>query len=485
MNTAGGPDRAGWKFDNSYARLPEILFERTHPEPVGRPELVFFNRDLARSMGLDAGCLESSAEIFAGNAVPAGAEPIAQAYAGHQFGHFTMLGDGRAILIGEHLDPAGNRFDIQWKGSGRTGFSRRGDGRAALGPMLREYLVSEAMHALGIPTTRSLAVASTGETVYRDTPLPGAVLTRVASSHIRVGTFEFASANRDPQVLRSLADHTLRRHYPELEGAAQPHRALLDGVIDRQAVLVARWMLAGFVHGVMNTDNMALSGETIDYGPCAFLDTYDPETVFSSIDRQGRYAYGNQPRIAHWNLARFAESLVPLLDADEKRAVEIATESLSCFPERFETAWLAGMRAKLGLFNAEPGDAALVSRWLDVLARERRDFTLAFRELDPAGSASGLARAGEWHAEWFARLSRQAESLEEARALMRRSNPAVIPRNHCVEEVLEAAVERNDFNSLRRLLEALSDPYTDGPEKMPFRDPAPAGSLPHVTYCGT
>ena len=476
------PNAAGWRFDNSYARLPEVLFARQNPEPVEKPGLVVLNRPLAESMGLDAEALENGAEIFAGNALPWGAEPIAQAYAGHQFGNFTMLGDGRAILLGEHLTPDGLRLDVQLKGSGRTPFSRRGDGRAALGPMLREYIVSEAMHGLGIPTTRSLAVASTGERVYRDSALPGAVLTRIAASHIRVGTFEYLAATGNLEALRALADHTLRRHYPELEKAAEPHRALLEAVIDRQAKLVARWMLVGFVHGVMNTDNMALSGETIDYGPCAFMDVYDPETVFSSIDRQGRYAYGNQPRIAHWNLARLAEAFVPLLAGDENRGIDIAKEALGIFPERFEAAWTAGMRAKLGLFNAEPDDADLARGVLEWMAEERGDFTNTFRALDPMAESSEI---GALHRKWKARLGRQEQSLEEARVLMRRNNPAVIPRNHRVEEALEAASNRGDLAPLHRLLEALRDPYGDGPEKVGYRDPAPEGGLPYVTYCGT
>ncbi len=482
MNTTGNSNEAGWRFDNSYARLPEVLFARQNPEPVAKPGLAVLNRPLAESMGLDAEALGNSAEIFAGNALPCGAEPIAQAYAGHQFGHFTMLGDGRAILLGEHLTPDGVRLDVQLKGSGRTPFSRRGDGRAALGPMLREYIVSEAMHGLGIPTTRSLAVASTGESVYRDSALPGAVLTRVAASHIRVGTFEYLAATGNPEALRELADHTLRRHYPELEKVAEPHRALLEAVIGRQAALVARWMLAGFVHGVMNTDNMALSSETIDYGPCAFLDVYDPGTVFSSIDRQGRYAYGNQPRIAHWNLARLAEAFVPLLAGEENRGVDIAKEVLGIFPERFEAAWIAGMRAKLGLFNAEAGDVELARGLLEWMAEERRDFTNTFRALDPMAETS---ETGSWHWEWKARLGRQEESLEQARGLMRRSNPAVIPRNHRVEEALEAASERGELGPMHRLVEALRDPYGDGPEKDAYREPAPEGGLPYVTYCGT
>src|SRR5829696_2179685 len=345
----------GWRLEHSYTTLPNLFFSSAAPTRVREPRLVAFNRPLAEALGLDADGLDTpeGAAIFAGNALPDGAQPIAQAYAGHQFGHFTALGDGRAILLGEQVTPSGDRFDIQLKGPGQTPYSRRGDGRAALGPMLREYIVSEAMHALGIPTTRSLAVAATGERVYRETVLPGAVLTRVAASHIRVGTMQWAAAHRDEEALRALADHTRLRHYPELADAAEPHLALLDAIVERQARLIARWQLVGFIHGVMNTDNMALSGETIDYGPCAFMDAYDPATVFSSIDHVGRYAYGNQPPIAQWNLTRLAEAMLPLFDENVERAVERATASLNRFPVAFEQYWLDGMRAKLGLFTPE------------------------------------------------------------------------------------------------------------------------------------
>jgi uncharacterized protein YdiU (UPF0061 family) len=478
VNKNANPIDAGWRFDNSYARLPEELFLPQNPEPVAKPALVVLNRALAESMGLDADALE--AEVFAGNKIPPGAEPIAQAYAGHQFGNFTMLGDGRAILLGEHLTPSGARLDVQLKGSGWTPFSRRGDGRAALGPMLREYIISEAMNGLGIPSTRSLAVVTTGETVNRDTAWPGAVLTRIAASHIRVGTFEYVAATRNLDALRALADHTQKRHYQDL--AVETHRALLEAIIDRQAALIARWMLVGFIHGVMNTDNMALSGETIDYGPCAFMDTYDPETVFSSIDRQGRYAYGNQSRIAHWNLARLAETFVPLLDDDETRGVEIAKEILGIFPDRFESHWLGGMREKLGLFNAESEDLGLAGELLEIMAREQWDFTNTFRNLNPTAETPGL---GAWQAKWQARLSRQPQTIEDALAQMRKSNPAVIPRNHKVEEALSAAVDSGDLRPMHRLLGALSKPFEDTPEKQGYRDPAPAGSETYQTFCGT
>jgi uncharacterized protein YdiU (UPF0061 family) len=476
--------KAGWRFDNTYARLPQQFYTRTTPTAVRLPAMALFNRSLAEAMGLRPDILESEEYIpvFAGNAIPQGAEPIAQAYAGHQFGHFNMLGDGRAILLGEHLGPDGSRWDIQLKGPGRTAYSRRGDGRAALGPMLREYIISEAMHALGIPTTRSLAVVTTGEPVFREEELPGAVLTRIAASHIRVGTFEYAAMQQNPEALRALADYTIQRHYTEMVGAPNPAISLLEAVIERQASLVAKWLLVGFIHGVMNTDNMALSGETIDYGPCAFMDIYDPATVFSSIDRNGRYAYANQPGIAHWNLARLAEALLPLFDSDENKAVEIAKESLGKFPGRFQHHWIFGMRAKLGLFNEEAGDVALVESLLQGLLCSRSDYTNTLRALDPE-KVCGVEAA--WHADWSARLARQPQTLEEARRLMRRHNPVVIPRNHRVEEALEAATSSGDYRPFHRLLAALANPFEDGLEKDGYREPSPNGSAGYQTFCGT
>ena len=366
MTPSSRQDRsdAGWNFDNSYARLPEAFYVRLNPVPVHTPKLVVFNSALAQFLGLNPDALkgEEGAAVFSGNGIPEGAEPLAQAYAGHQFGSFTMLGDGRAILLGEQVTPNGERFDIQYKGSGRTPFSRQGDGRAALGPMLREYIISEALHALDIPTTRSLAVVITGEEVFRETALQGAILTRTAASHIRVGTFEYAAARGNPNDIRTLADYTIGRHFPDLAADGNPYLALLGAVMERQASLVARWLLVGFIHGVMNTDNMALCGETIDYGPCAFMDAYDPNTVFSSIDRDGRYAYGRQPQIAQWNLARFAETLLPLVHEDPQEAVSMANEAVSGFSDTFRHYWLRGMRAKLGLLNQEGDDGALVKR---------------------------------------------------------------------------------------------------------------------------
>ncbi len=373
----------GWNFDNSYVSLPQSLFTNYQPTPVRSPKLAILNDSLATSLGLNVQALQSEEGVatLAGNQVPDGAFPLAQAYAGHQFGHFTMLGDGRALLIGEHITPRGERVDIQLKGSGRTPYSRGGDGRAALGPMLREYMISEAMHALGIPTTRSLAVVTTGESVIRETALPGAILTRVAVSHIRVGTFQYASKWGTAEDLRALADYTLQRHYPDADAAENRYLSLFQEVIKRQAELIAKWQLVGFIHGVMNTDNMAISGETIDYGPCAFMDTYDPATVFSSIDAQGRYAYGNQPQIAGWNLARFAEALLPLLHDQQEEALKLAEDAILEFPKLYESNWLAGMRAKLGIFNEEEQDEALIEDLLSLMQEHHADYTNTFRAL--------------------------------------------------------------------------------------------------------
>jgi uncharacterized protein YdiU (UPF0061 family) len=485
---------AGWRFDNTYARLPEPLHAPAAPVPARGPSLVLVNEPLASDLGLDAAILrQHGAAVCTGNALPPGAAPIAQAYAGHQFGHFTNLGDGRAILLGEQLAPDGRRFDIQLKGAGRTRYSRGGDGRAALGPMLREYVVSEGMHALGIPTTRSLAVAATGEAVLRTTPLPGAVLVRVAASHIRVGTFQFAAAVGDPRLPAALLEHAIARHAPALAAIEPADRAVafLDAVVARQADLVARWMLVGFVHGVMNTDNMAVSGETIDYGPCAFLDTYDPGTVFSSIDRDGRYAYANQPAIAHWNLARLAESLLPLVPGDETAAVETLRAPLATFPDRYAASHLRHARAKLGLVNEETGDAELFAALLARMHDTRADFTATFASLarqavgdDGPGSAAGPQPLGDWLAAWRARLARQPGSPGDAAARMRQVNPVVIPRNHRVEEALFAA-EAGDLAPLHRLLAALRSPFEETPANEPYRSGPPAGCGPYRTFCGT
>jgi uncharacterized protein YdiU (UPF0061 family) len=480
---------AGWRLEHTYAELPRLFYSDSAPAAVREPRLVVLNRPLATLLGLDAEALErpEGTAILSGNALPVGARPLAQAYAGHQFGHFTVLGDGRAILLGEQVTPSGDRMDIQLKGAGRTRFSRGGDGRAALGPMLREYIISEAMHALGIPTTRSLAVVTTGEPVHRETVLPGAVLTRVAASHIRVGTMQWAAAHDDQEAMRALSDYTRARHYPELADSPEPHLALLDAILERQARLVARWQLVGFIHGVMNTDNMALSGETIDYGPCAFMDAYDPATVFSSIDQHGRYAYGNQAPIAHWNLVRLAEAMLPLFDPDLERAAERARAALDRFPALFEQHWLDGMRAKLGLFTGEPGDTALANDLLAWMQRRSADFTNTFRTLTAPDSRDATNADPEfeaWHRRWEARRLRQPQSRAQAEDLMRQHNPAFIPRNHNVEEALRAATTGNDLSVLERLLDVLATPYDHGRDLPMFSTPG-RPDRSYRTFCGT
>lgn len=482
---------SGWKLENSYAALPKMLFSVLNPTPVRAPAFAVFNTSLAASLGLDVQALQSDdgLAVLAGNKIPEGSMPLAQAYAGHQFGYFTMLGDGRALLLGEQMTPQGERVDIQLKGSGITPYSRGGDGRAALGPMLREYIISEAMHALGIATTRSLAVVTTGETVLRETAQPGAVLTRTAASHIRVGTFEYAARFGTPADLRALADYTLRRHFPNADIAENRYLYLLEQAARRQAELIAKWQLAGFIHGVMNTDNMAVSGETIDYGPCAFMDAYDPATVFSSIDRQGRYAYGNQPHSAVWNLSRFAETLLPLLHEEEDRAVELAQDTVTGFREHYQAHFLAGMRAKLGLFNQEPQDEAMVESLLQLMQQSHADYTNTFRSLTyekPEDTAlSGTGKFSNWLGQWQARLGRQRESKDAVRQLMRNSNPAVIPRNHRVEEALEAAVNHGNYSIMARLLEVLSNPFAHSPEQEEYAALPPQSDLPYRTFCGT
>lgn len=481
----------GWNLDNSYARLPQSFFTNLNLNPVSSPKLAILNETLATSMGLDVQALrsEDGVAVFAGNRVPEGALPLAQAYAGHQFGHFNRLGDGRALLLGEHITPRGERFDIQLKGSGRTPYSRGGDGRAALGPMLREYIISEAMHALGIPTTRSLAVVTTGESIVRETELPGAILTRVAASHVRVGTFQYAAQWGTGEELRAVADYALERHYPDIKADENRYLSLLQEVIKRQAALIAKWQLVGFIHGVMNTDNMTISGETIDYGPCAFMDTYDPATVFSSIDRQGRYAYGNQPPIAGWNLARFAESMLPLLHEDQDQAVKLAQDAISDFNALYQSDWLTGMRAKLGLFGEEAQDESLVEDLLSMMQKYRADYTNTFRALTfgrhEETALFGTVEFSQWHEQWQARLGRQKESESTSKQLMRDSNPAVIPRNHRVEVALEAAVEEGDYSVLERLLDVLANPYAHTPEQAEYSTLPAETALPYRTFCGT
>lgn len=479
----------GWNFDNSYTRLSDIFFSKVDPTPVRAPKLVILNERLATSLGLNVEALQSDegVAVLAGNRIPEGATPIAQAYAGHQFGYFTKLGDGRALLLGEQITPRGERVDIQLKGSGRTPYSRGGDGRAALGPMLREYIISEAMHSLGIPTTRSLAVVTTGEPIIRETLLPGAILTRVASSHLRVGTFQYVAKWGTVEDLRILADYALQRHFPGFDEVEHRYLFLLQEVIKRQAALIAKWQQVGFVHGVMNTDNMTISGETIDYGPCAFMDAYDPETVFSSIDTQGRYAYGNQPPIAGWNLARFAEALLPLLDENPERAVELAQEEVSGFIPLYRREWLKGMRAKLGLFNEEPEDESLIEDLLQLMHNNRADYTNTFLALTFDRTEDHCMfespEFAEWQKRWHARLGRQEESQEEARQLMRNSNPAIIPRNHRVEEALEAA-GNGDLSVMERFLDVLSKPYAHTPDQEEYAKPSES-AIPYRTFCGT
>lgn len=472
-----------WHFDNSFARLPETLYQRIAPSPVANPAVAIFNSGLAAELGLPPEVAYDAA-LLAGNKLPEGADPIAQAYAGHQFGHFTNLGDGRAILLGEQITPQGRRFDLQLKGSGPTPYSRRGDGRAALGPMLREYIMSEALHALGIPTTRSLAVVTTGEMVSREESLPGAVLARVAASHIRVGTFQYAAARGDRAVLASLLAHTVARHDPALAGVENEALAMFDAVLERQAALMAQWMLVGFIHGVMNTDNMALSGETIDYGPCAFIDTYDPATVFSSIDRNRRYAYANQPSIAQWNLARLAETLLPLIAEEEKTAVALAESAVAKFEGAFQGHWLEGMRKKLGLFNAEEEDLALAQDFFKAMEEAKADLTNTFAGLAERAQPESTPILPPWEERWQARLSRQPQETEEVVAALVRANPVVIPRNHRVEEALKAAGE-GDFGVMEKLLSVLVRPYEATLANQPYRQPPAAGGESYRTYCGT
>ena len=486
-------------FQNTYAALPDNFFARVAPTPVDSPRLIKLNRPLAVHLGLDPDRLGSpeGTEILAGKRIPDGADPIAMAYAGHQFGHFVpQLGDGRAILLGEVIDADGVRRDIQLKGSGPTPFSRRGDGRAALGPVLREYIVSEAMAALGIPTTRSLAAVVTGENVMRETPLPGAVLTRIASSHIRVGTFQYFAARGDTEGVRRLADHVIARHFPQAANADRPYHALLEGVIARQAQLIARWMLVGFIHGVMNTDNCSISGETIDYGPCAFMDAYDPAAVFSSIDEQGRYAYANQPRIALWNLTRLAECLLPLFSDQQDKAIEEAQLVLGGFAEAFTAAYQAGLRNKLGLFTARDDDPALAQDLLDAMAGNQADFTLTFRRLsdaalDPGGDAevrrlfAEPTAYDEWAARWRQRISDEPQDPVARQAAMHSVNPAFIPRNHLIEAVIDAAVNRDDFAPFEQLLVVLSKPYQDQPTLAGYAEPPKPHQRVLQTFCGT
>jgi uncharacterized protein YdiU (UPF0061 family) len=489
-------------FKNAYARLPERFFARVDPTPVASPSLIKLNVELARRLNLDPDALatDEGVEILSGNRVAAGSEPLAQAYAGHQFGHFVpQLGDGRANLLGEVIASDGLRYDIQLKGSGRTPFSRGGDGRAALGPVLREYIVSEAMAALGVPTTRALAAVTTGEHVARERFLPGAILTRIAASHLRVGTFQFFAARRDTDGISTLADFAIARHYPEAAQAAKPYRTFLDGVIARQARLIAQWMHLGFIHGVMNTDNTSISGETIDYGPCAFMEAYDPATVFSAIDRNGRYAYGNQPSIALWNMTRLAEAMLPLLvleEGNDEAALASANAALAAFSPTYQAAWLAGMRRKLGLFTPDEGDAALAEDLLSRMLANQADFTLTFRTLCAAAEGpqgdhgvrslfADPSAYDSWAVAWRQRLRQEPDADSERADAMRQASPAFIPRNHMVEAALNAAIDRGDFQPFEDLLHVLSRPFEDQPSAEKYAQPALPEERVQQTFCGT
>ena len=481
------PAETGFNLASSYAQLDQRLYTRIAPTPVAQPSLIVLNSELAEQLALDLRALSSEqlAALFSGNSLPADAQPLAQAYAGHQFGYFTMLGDGRAIVLGEQPGANGELFDIQLKGSGRTPYSRQGDGRAALAPMLREYLISEAMHALNIPSSRSLAVVSTGEQIYRDGVAPGAVLTRVASSHIRVGTFQYAATLADSTALEQLLAYTIERHYPHLQAANNPALALLEATMERQIDLVVHWMRVGFIHGVMNTDNTTISGESIDYGPCAFMDAYHPGTVFSSIDHQGRYAYANQPAITRWNLARFAEALLPLIDAKRERAIELAKASLDNFSANYQGKYLQMMAAKLGLQQIQDGDAELIADWLDWLQRHQADYTNSFLQLMGSGINDDAHKPDsdwdDWQQRWRQRLTQQPLTQSEALQLMRAHNPEVIPRNHLVEPALQAA-NSGDMQQFNQLLEALKQPYQ---RQAQYQELPAAHWRNYRTFCGT
>lgn len=481
----------GWNLENTYTELPELLYTAINVNPVSNPKLVILNDAVATSLGLNSKELESTlgVEVLAGNKVIEGGIPLAQAYAGHQFGNFTMLGDGRALLLGEQITPSGELVDVQLKGSGRTPYSRGGDGRAGLGPMLREYIISESMHALGIPTTRSLSVVTSGESIMRESVQPGAVMTRIAASHLRVGTFQFAAKWGTFEDLKALADYAIERHYPILLANENRYLAFLKEVIERQAALIAKWQLVGFIHGVMNTDNMTISGETIDYGPCAFMDIYNPKTVFSSIDRQGRYAYENQPNIAAWNLARLAESLLPLIHEDPDEAVQQAQEAMAAYPVTYENYWLTGMGNKLGIFNIEKEDISLIENLLELMEKYEVDYTNTFRllTLDKVEETELFGKNGfeQWYEKWKTRLENQQVSEEFIKQLMQKSNPVVIPRNHRVEEALDAAVNHEDYSVLNNLLSVISRPYDYKADYMDYTTLPPDTSGPYKTFCGT
>ena len=479
----------GWCFDNTYSRLPDPFKEEINPVPVKNPEIVILNKTLSKELNLDFSNLNEKkiSELFSGNSLPAGSNSIAQAYAGHQFGHFTMLGDGRAVLIGEHLSKKKERYDIQFKGSGKTSFSRNGDGRAALGPMLREYIISEAMYNLNIPTTRSLAVVKTGEEVIRETPLQGAILTRVALSHLRVGTFQYIAAREKKNELEILLNYVIKRHYPNIQNSKNQALDLLKVVLEKQIDLVVNWMRVGFIHGVMNTDNMSISGETIDYGPCAFMDTYDPKTVFSSIDQMGRYAYCNQPVITKWNLSRFAECLIPLIDKNQKKSIELATEVINSFENKYEEKWLNMMRDKLGLFGAEDKDKFLILDLLTWMHQKKLDYTNTFCHLmDFETEKKENFKDNiflEWKKRWQDRLKVNNNTPEKYMKLMRSVNPLIIPRNRKIEEVLNDA-NNNNIKPFKEFLEILKNPYLEQKNIKDFQIPSTSNEN-YQTFCGT
>ncbi len=486
----------GWNLEASYRGLPSKLFSQVPPTPVKDPKMVLYNEALGKSLGLkfENPKGQESVQIFSGNQLPKGALPIAQAYAGHQFGYFTSLGDGRAVLLGEQITPTGERFDIQLKGSGPTPYSRRGDGRAALGPMLREYIISEAMIALGVPSTRALAVVISGEEIQRESSQPGGILTRVASSHLRVGTFEYVKQFGSEEDLKALADYAIQRHYPYImKEEGNIYLRFFEAVADRQAALIAKWQLIGFIHGVMNTDNMSISGETIDYGPCAFMDTYDPDTVFSSIDQHGRYAYKNQAPIGQWNLARFAESLLPLIHREPKRGIALMEDRLQKYSTQYQKYWLQGMAEKIGIFQPAKEDEELIEDLLRIMKKNDKDFTNTFFELtypEKGGGKEDVKKEegrefSEWLDKWRKRLKEQKATEEEVQKLMKASNPVVIPRNHQVEKALQAAVEEGDYRVLESLLKILQTPYTYSEEKKSYQNPPDPSDEPYVTYCGT
>jgi uncharacterized protein YdiU (UPF0061 family) len=478
----------GWHFDNTYSKLSNTFKENIKPTPVHDPELVILNEELASTLNLDFSKTDKKklAEIFSGNSIPEETNTIAQAYAGHQFGHFTMLGDGRAVLLGEHLVNNDNRFDIQFKGSGRTSFSRGGDGRAALGPMLREYIISEAIHSLNIPTTRSLAVVKTGEKVVRENLLQGAILTRVASSHLRVGTFQYIAATQNIENLNTLVDYTINRHYPEIKTSNSKALDLLNLVMEKQCQLVINWMRVGFIHGVMNTDNMAISGETIDYGPCAFMDHYDPKTVFSSIDKFGRYAFSNQPPITKWNLARFAECLIPLIDKNEDTAIKLATDLIDNFQNIYEDKWLNMIRDKLGLFGEEKNDKKLINDLFNWMEKNKADYTNTFCHLMGINSDEVYKNVEfiNWKNEWKKRSELNNSTKEKQIKLMKKNNPTVIPRNHKVEEAL-AEADKGSLDKMKKLLAILKNPYDNQNNIQEYQTPAPSNNEKYQTFCGT